>query len=48
VLYQQDNLASAAVTPPQLVRLTSEIGLQAKPLTVTQFAEAYKQERAKP
>lgn len=48
VLYQQDVLASAAVTPPQLVRLASAIGLQAKPLTVTQFAEAYAQRRSKP
>jgi energy-coupling factor transport system ATP-binding protein len=48
VLYQPDKLAIAAVTPPQLVRLASEIGLQAKPLTVTQFAQAYKQERTKP
>ncbi len=48
VLYQQDVLASAAVTPPQLVRLASAIGLQAKPLTVAQFAEAYAQRKAKP
>jgi hypothetical protein len=41
-------LASAAVTPPQLVRLASAIGLQAKPLTVAQFAEAYAQRKAKP
>lgn len=48
VLYQLEALARAAVTPPQLVRLSSGIGLQAKPLTIAQFAEAYAQRKPNP